>query len=136
MTNNGVEILFSRLSIKPGKPTTFGITKDNKFVFGLPGNPVSTFILFELFVKPFIYFAMGHKFKAKTMTVKCTTLLKRKNVERVEYIPVSLTDGFCEPVRYKGSGHIAALANADAIIRFDIGVYELKENEDVVARLI
>ena len=46
----GVNILFSRVNVQPGKPTTFGIHPD-ALVFGLPGNPVSSFIQFELISK-------------------------------------------------------------------------------------
>ncbi|MEI7980467.1 MAG: gephyrin-like molybdotransferase Glp, partial [Bacteroidota bacterium] len=54
----GVEILFKSIAIQPGRPTVFGI-KGNKFVFGLPGNPVSSFVLFEVMVKPFLLRMMG-----------------------------------------------------------------------------
>jgi len=47
----GVEILFWRVRMKPGKPLLFG-KKGNKVVFGLPGNPVSSFVGFELFINP------------------------------------------------------------------------------------
>ncbi|MCK7537782.1 MAG: molybdopterin-binding protein [Marinilabiliales bacterium] len=59
----GVKILFSRINIQPGKPTTFGIHED-ALVFGLPGNPVSSFIQFELLVRPLLSKMMGHDFKA------------------------------------------------------------------------
>ena len=49
----GVKILFNKVAIKPGKPTTFGI-KGKKLIFGLPGNPVSAMLIFELFVVPAI----------------------------------------------------------------------------------
>jgi molybdopterin molybdotransferase len=49
MAKAGVNILFSRVAVQPGKPTTFG-TKGEKVVFGLPGNPVSSFIQFEMLV--------------------------------------------------------------------------------------
>ncbi|MCK5170150.1 MAG: molybdopterin molybdotransferase MoeA, partial [Bacteroidales bacterium] len=54
----GVKILFDSIAVKPGKPTTFGMA-DNKFCFGLPGNPVSSFVQFDLLVKPLIYNLMG-----------------------------------------------------------------------------
>ena len=47
----GVKLLFSRINIQPGKPTTFGL-HEKALVFGLPGNPVSSFIQFELLVRP------------------------------------------------------------------------------------
>jgi len=50
----GVEIGFDRVAMKPGKPTVFG-WRDDTFVFGLPGNPVSTIVAFQLFVRPLIH---------------------------------------------------------------------------------
>ena len=56
----GVEQLFWRVDIKPGGPTAFGM-KDGKPVFSLPGNPVSTMVTFEEFVRPALLKMMGHK---------------------------------------------------------------------------
>jgi len=66
----GVEQKFWKINIKPGKPTAFGM-RGNTPVFSLPGNPVSTMITFEEFVRPALLKMMGHKtllkplFKAK-----------------------------------------------------------------------
>ena len=49
----GLEILFSKVAIKPGKPTVFA-RRGEKLVFGLPGNPISALITFECFVRPAI----------------------------------------------------------------------------------
>ncbi len=54
----GIEILFRTVAIQPGKPTIFGI-KGNKRIFGLPGNPVSCFTIFEILVKPMLWKMMG-----------------------------------------------------------------------------
>ncbi len=55
----GVKILFNKVNVQPGKPTTFGVHSKG-IVFGLPGNPVSSFIQFELLVRPFINKMMGY----------------------------------------------------------------------------
>jgi molybdopterin molybdotransferase len=47
----GLEILFSKVAIKPGKPTVFA-RKGEKLIFGLPGNPISALVTFECFVRP------------------------------------------------------------------------------------
>ena len=44
------EVIFGRLNMKPGKPTTFARLNDNKLVFSLPGNPVSCFVTAHLFI--------------------------------------------------------------------------------------
>ena len=58
----GVKILFDQINVQPGKPTTFGIHSD-ALVFGLPGNPVSSFIQFELLIRPLINRMMGYSWK-------------------------------------------------------------------------
>lgn len=55
----GVEAHFHKVEMKPGKPIFFG-TRDQTLVFGLPGNPVSSFVCFELFVRPAIRRLRGH----------------------------------------------------------------------------
>lgn len=54
----GVEILFDRVAIKPGRPFTFG-TRDRTLVFGCPGNPVSTYVIFQVFGRPAIRKMIG-----------------------------------------------------------------------------
>ena len=54
------EVYFGRLNMKPGKPTTFGKINDT-LVFSLPGNPVSCFVTFTLFVLPAIKLLSGHQ---------------------------------------------------------------------------
>src|SRR5262249_1557689 len=55
----GVQAHFHKVSMKPGKPIFFG-TKSRSLVFGLPGNPVSSLVCFELFVRPAIRTLMGY----------------------------------------------------------------------------
>ncbi len=55
----GFEVVFHTISVQPGKPTLMA-KKENQFCFGLPGNPVSSFMQFELIVKPFLYKCMGY----------------------------------------------------------------------------
>lgn len=54
-----VEEVFWKVDIKPGRPTAFGM-KDGKPVFSLPGNPVSSLVTFEVFVRPALLKMMGH----------------------------------------------------------------------------
>lgn len=58
--NVGIERVFWKVALKPGKPTFFG-TKGEKLVFGLPGNPVSVLVTFYLFVRPALLRMMGRK---------------------------------------------------------------------------
>ena len=79
---NNVELLFEKIAIKPGKPTIFGLSEKG-YCFGLPGNPVSSFVLFELLVKPFIYKLMGHNYKPVNIHTKLEeSFISRKSSKR------------------------------------------------------
>lgn len=128
----GVKILFNRVAIKPGRPTTFGVSPD-VFIFGLPGNPVSTFILFEILIKPFLYLMMGRDASIKPINLPLGETLTRKETSRRSYIPISISlDSKVHALKYNGSAHIASLHDADGFIAFPIGVAELKEGSPVI----
>jgi molybdopterin molybdotransferase len=55
----GVDPIFWRVALKPGKPTWFGVASGGTLVFGLPGNPVSAMVTFLLFVRPAILALLG-----------------------------------------------------------------------------
>jgi len=135
LEENGVEILFHRVAIKPGRPTLFG-RKKNKFVFGLPGNPVSTFVIFEVFVKPFLYQLMGFDFQPTFLPGILRKTVSRKRTERVEYNPVIYKNGEIEPLMYHGSSHLNSLAFANALIKIDKGISEIKKGTNINVRQI
>ncbi|NOQ24636.1 MAG: molybdopterin molybdenumtransferase MoeA [Bacteroidales bacterium] len=131
----GVKIEFDAIAVKPGKPTTFGMA-EKKFCFGLPGNPVSSFIQFDLLVKPLIYTLMGQNYKALDIRMPIGVEYKRKNADRKIYFPVIIENGEVFPVDYHGSAHIHALAGAHGIIAMEIGKKELKKGEMIHVRQI
>ena len=131
----GVEILFDSVAVKPGKPTTFGMA-DNKFCFGLPGNPVSSFVQFDLLVKPLIYNLMGQNYKALDIQMQVGVDIKRKGATRKSFFPVIIENGEIFPVDYHGSAHIHALSSAHGIISMEIGQEEIKKGEKVHVRQI
>lgn len=124
----GLTIHFDSVAIKPGKPITFASfgdskkIKENKLVFGLPGNPVSAYITFYLFVLRGII---------RSQTLTTTTVLplslsgsdpllplaqdfKRSKAGRVEYVPCRVSnDGLLLPIKFNGSAHLAALLQCD-----------------------
>jgi len=136
MKKAGVNILFDRIAVQPGKPTTFGV-HDDALVFGLPGNPVSSFIQFELFVRPMILRAMDVKKPAGERQYKLSVAYTRKRTRRMAWVPVKLrNDGTVAPVEYHGSAHINALPGASGIMQVPVGVGELKKGEIVNVRQI
>jgi molybdopterin molybdotransferase len=77
----GVETIFWRIAIKPGKPVYFGVanrTEEAKLVFGLPGNPVSALVTFNLFVKPAIARLQGRVINPRLFQAKAARNLKKK----------------------------------------------------------
>jgi len=131
----GVKIAFDAIAVKPGKPTTFGMAED-KFCFGLPGNPVSSFMQFELLVKPLIYTLMGQNYLPLDIRMPMGVELKRRNADRKAYFPVYIEKGEVLPVDYHGSAHIHALSSAHGIIAMEIGKEVIKKGEMVHVRQI
>ncbi len=112
----GVRILFSRVNIQPGKPVTFGLHQ-KALVFGLPGNPVSSFIQFELLVRPLLCKMMGYQWKPSIIDLPMENAYSRKTADREAIIPVIITqEGLVSPVEYHGSAHISAFSLATGII--------------------
>src|SRR5712671_3632859 len=86
----GVQAHFHKIHMKPGKPLFFG-TKQQTLIFGLPGNPVSSHICFELFVRPALCRLMGDS-RAEPRTIPAR--LKREHrhkSDRPTYHPAVLT---------------------------------------------
>jgi len=136
LRQNGVELMFEKIAIKPGKPTVFGVS-DNVFCFGMPGHPVSGFVMCELLVKPFFYKLMGHNFTPLEIKVPLGTSISRKKAGRPSWIPVVITDeGTARPVEYHGSAHFNALCWADGLLCIPKGTAELKEGMVVSVRHI
>ncbi len=132
----GVKILFSRINIQPGKPTTFGIHPD-ALVFGLPGNPVSSFIQFELLVRPLLCKMTGHDFKPVAWSLPFRDSYTRRSSDRLGLLPVTLSDeGEVSVVEYHGSAHISALSGAVGIVAFPAGKKTIEKGETVSVRQI
>lgn len=135
LKKNGIKILFDKVAIQPGKPVNFGVGK-HKVCFGMPGNPVSTFIQFELLVKPFIYAMMGSEFKPEKVLLPLGKTIKRSNDSRESVIPVTINDGKVYPLEYHGSAHINATASSNYVISIPMGIKELPEGKLINVRLI
>ena len=136
LKQNDIELMFEKIAIKPGKPTVFGLS-ENVFCFGMPGHPVSGFVMCELLVKPFLYKLMGHDFTPLQIKVPLGTSISRKKTARPSWIPVIITDeGTAEPVEYHGSAHFGALCEADGLLCIPKGTAELKEGTMVSVRHI
>ncbi|UCE99462.1 MAG: molybdopterin molybdotransferase MoeA [Planctomycetota bacterium] len=136
LKQNNIVLEFEKILIKPGKPTVFGCS-EGVFCFGMPGHPVSGFVMCELLVKPFLYKLMGYDFKPLDINVPLEASISRKKAGRPSWMPVVITDkGTARPVEYHGSAHFGALCGADGLICIPKGAPELKEGTVVSVRHI
>lgn len=132
----GVRILFDQVNVQPGKPTIFGI-HSKSVVFGLPGNPVSSFIQFETLVRPFINKMMGYDWKPIELKLPMAVSYERKSTVRMGWIPVNINKNMeVMPVDFHGSGHISALPDSDGIIALKSGIKSLEKGEIVNVRQV
>jgi molybdopterin molybdotransferase len=132
----GVTIHFRTVAIQPGKPTVFG-TLNKKRVFGLPGNPVSSYNIFILLVQPLIRAMLGGTFRAVPSKLPLGIGYSRKKSERMSWIPVKVSDeGTIIPLEYHGSAHVCSLTAADAIACIPAGVNELNTGDWLDVRFI
>ena len=118
------EINFWRVAMKPGKPQAYGIS-DGKPIFGLPGNPVSSLVVFELFVRPALLKMAGHTellrptFKA-TLAEPITNRDGRVNYMRA-ILKASNGNYTAETTGPQGSGILHSLVLANGLITIPAG---------------
>jgi len=130
-----VKILFDSIAVQPGRPTVFGI-REEQYIFGLPGNPVSSFVQFELLVKPLIYKLMGADINIPEIKLAVGKDIYRKNTKRMSWKPVHILNGKIYPLEYHGSAHINALTDADGLVAVPLGQTTLEVGSIVDVRLI
>lgn len=130
----GFEILFDCIAVKPGKHTTFAV-KDNKYIIGLPGNPVSSFIQFELFAKPFLLKMMNCSVPDVQLPLPLADNFQRRKTDRTEFIPVKINENNeVEMVHYHGSAHIHAYHDAFGFVAIPEGIRAILKGETVYVR--
>lgn len=131
MACNRVRILFDSIAMQPGKPTTFGVG-NGIYCFGLPGNPVSTFLQCEILVKPLMYVLMGAAFRPPWESRILSVPYKRGKTQRQAWVPVEEADPGCvRPLDFHGSAHISALVDSSGFMTVPIGVSGLAKGDVV-----
>lgn len=115
----GVEVAFEKVAMKPGKPTVFG-WRDRTFVFGLPGNPVSTIVSFQLFVRPLIRRLLHAERAGNTVLDAALSEEIRCDPAREACVPAraSFENGAFRlaPSPWKGSSDLVGLSRANAYV--------------------
>lgn len=130
------------VSIKPGKPFLFG-TIQGKPYFGLPGNPVSAMVAFELFVKPAILKMSGHaEVREKEIisrlgndiiskTDRLHLIRARTNIKTRKINGKKVTGYFSESTGFQGSANISSISEANSLIKVPPEKKHLKKGEEV-----
>jgi len=130
----GVEEVFWRVAVKPGKPVSFGV-RGGTLVFGLPGNPVSSLVCFELFVRPAVLALQGAASPEPAFALGELAATVRRNPQRDEFLRArSRLDHdrlLLDPVTGQESHMIARAAGADALVLAPRGDGELAAGETV-----
>jgi molybdopterin molybdotransferase len=119
----GVEEVFWRVALRPGKPTWFGV-KDDTLVIGLPGNPVSALVTFVLFARPALA-ALQRAEPPERTRVTLGEAIPRQ-AQRDEAVRVELRDGLAYATGPQGSHILSSMVSADglAIVPRGEGVLE------------
>jgi molybdopterin molybdotransferase len=116
----GAEVFFERVSLRPGKPTVFA-RLGRTLIFGLPGNPVSVSVTFNLFARTALRAMQGCAQIAMTEEWAVLARDVKGSTERASYLPSQLRtdeDGtlLAEPLKWGGSSDFVAFARATALI--------------------
>ena len=135
----GQDMLFWKVAMKPGKPLAFGRIGKTP-IFGLPGNPVSSFVSFEQFVRPSLRKVLGcSDLSHKTVQAKLTRTIHKKP-GRLHFLSsiVSWADGeyTVTPAGEQGSGILKSAANANGLLIFPLEAEEIKQGQEVAVQLL
>jgi len=139
LSDLGVEIVFWKVAMKPGMPVVFG-TIQGKPVFGLPGNPVSSMVSFEQFVRPSLLKMMGHRrlFRPVIDAILKEDIQKRPG--RRHFIRAFVTfekdQYFVVPTGAQGSGILKSMVKANGLMVIPEDREIVKAGERVKVQLL
>ena len=130
----GAEEVFWRVAVKPGKPVVFA-HRGSTLVFGLPGNPVSSLVGFELFVRPALNALQGARSPGPAYEPGVLARALRRGPDRDELVRARAAPGAAgmklEPLGGQASHMIARAAAADALVLVPRGEGELPDGAAV-----
>ncbi|MEE8350076.1 MAG: gephyrin-like molybdotransferase Glp [Acidobacteriota bacterium] len=139
LADEGVSLFFHKAAIKPGKPI-LACRKGNHMIFGLPGNPVSAYVTFELFVRPAIRSWMGFKRRSlQKVSGELTADTKQKPGRKFFKQAMTVwTEGrfTVRPIETQGSADLVAFSEANSLLILEPSVTLLKAGQQVEALLL
>jgi molybdopterin molybdotransferase len=139
LADAGVEPDFWKVAMKPGKPLAFGL-RDHTPVFGLPGNPVSSMVAFELFVRPALLAMQG---AAQLYRPRAPVILERgyqKQAGRAHFLRARVHRNgvglIATPHAHQGSHAMSSMIGVDALVEIGANVTEVPPGGSVPAILL
>lgn len=134
----GVKWLFWKVKIRPGHPIAFGIFEKTLF-FGLPGNPVSSMVTFDQFVRPAILKMMGVENTERMRFYASSTVDIKKKPDRTHFLRAKLSsvngELFVEPIKNQSSAAISTMIEANCYIILEEGKTKIEKGEKVLVEL-
>lgn len=130
----GCDIELWRVAVRPGKPFLFG-RLNKRWVFGLPGNPVSAFVTFLLFVRPALLAMQGWRGASLTKTQAILSKAVTNKGERPHYLRGCLEAGRFVPFENQESHALFALSRANALVQVGAG-QQIPEHQTVEVFLL
>ena len=137
----GVGEVFHKIRLKPGKPLWFGVREcqpgaaRRTLVFGLPGNPVSSLVCFELFVRPAIEAVTGRAPRGPSRATARLTAPYEHHGDRATYHPARVVESpggdAVTPLKWRGSGDLRTLVDANALAIFAEGTHSYSAGDEV-----
>ncbi len=130
----GVKEKFHNIRVKPGRPLYFG-TRNNRLVFGIPGNPISNFLAYYIFIRPAIYKMIGYDSYIPELKYGFIKSEYKQKTGRTHFVLAHISKKTgqynIEPVKSHGSADISALSKANAFMVVDKEKSVLKKNSKV-----
>lgn len=127
----GFEIHLQKVNLRPGKPLIFA-TRGKQLAFGLPGNPVSHWVVFSLFIAPLIAHMIGAPATPRFHTGKLATEHQFRPDNRHTFWPCRAEPGpggyLLTPLRFVSSGDILCMAGANALLSLPSGENDIAAN--------
>jgi molybdopterin molybdotransferase len=126
----GAEFYFDRVLIQPGQPLVFGRAR-GRFFFGLPGNPASTMVTFEIFARAAVELLGGQNESRLPLTRATLTKDFRHNPGLTRFLPADLQGDRLTPIPWAGSSDVPAVARANAFLVADPDKEHYKTGDDI-----
>lgn len=130
LSDCGAEFFFDRVLIQPGQPVVFGKAR-GKYFFGLPGNPASTMVTFEIFGRAALELLSGAHDASMPLTMARLTRPFRHKPGLTRFLPATVSCAEVTPVDWQGSGDVPSMCRANAFLVADAGRAEYEAGDTI-----